>query len=204
LIGKNFTFMAKALRRILRIRQLAEEQARLDVERAALRARQVSAACARQLTLEQEQRSALAESWIPGPRENSLHGGYSASPVDHTIEPAEEKGWLMEEAVLEFFGWRRMRLEKLRQEELNRMEPLIAVYTERRRELRQTEQLVEQRASTEAMEKNRRAQAETDEWFSQRSRMQQRRQLHRAQATRAEDPRGGDPLKSNEAVLRQF
>ena len=58
--------MAKALQRILRIRQLAEEQARLEVERAAQRARQVSAACARQLTLEQEQRSALAESWIAG------------------------------------------------------------------------------------------------------------------------------------------
>ena len=49
LIGEEFTFMAKALQRILRIRQLAEEQARLEVERAAQRARQVSAACARQV-----------------------------------------------------------------------------------------------------------------------------------------------------------
>ncbi|MGC1870550.1 MAG: hypothetical protein WA700_06285 [Acidobacteriaceae bacterium] len=181
--------MAKALRRILRIRQLAEEQARLEVERAAQRARQVAAACARQLTLEQEQRSALAESWIPGRQDAAANIERSASPANDSGEPAEEKGWLMEEAVLEFFGWRRMRLEKLRQAELGRMEPLVAVYTERRRELRQTEQLVEQRARTEAVEKNRRAQAETDEWFSQRSRMQQRRKLHRTQAPRAEDQR---------------
>ena len=172
--------MAKALQRILRIRQLAEEQARLEVERAAQRARQVTAACAQQLTLEQEQRSALAESWIVRPQAGAIHIG-STGPANHSGTAAEEKGWLMEEAVLEFFGWRRMRLERLRQEELNRMEPLIAVYTERRRELRQTEQLVEQRASTEAMEKHRRTQAETDEWFSQRSRMQQLRDLHRTQ-----------------------
>jgi hypothetical protein len=167
--------MAKALRRILRIRQLAEEQARLEVERAAQRARQVSAACARQATLEQEQRSTLAGSWIPGSQDKMADIGRASNVCD----VAEEKGWLMEEAVLEFFGWRRMRLEKLREAELGRMEPLIGVYTERRRELRQTDQLVEQRASTEAMEKNRRAQAEADEWFSQRSRMQRRRELSR-------------------------
>ena len=110
----------------------------------------------------------------------------------------------MEEAALEFFGWRRMRLEKLRETELGRMEPLVAVYTERRRELRQTEQLVEQRASTEAMEKNRRAQAETDEWFSQRSHMQHRRELHRTQAAAAQDSNGETPIEWNESVLRQF
>ena len=110
----------------------------------------------------------------------------------------------MEEAVLEFFGWRRMRLEKLREAELGRMEPLIAAYTERRRELRQTEQLVEQRASAEAMEKNRRAQAETDEWFSQRSLMQQRRDLHRTEASPAQDSRNEAHRKANESVHRQF
>jgi hypothetical protein len=175
--------MAKALQRILRIRQLAEEQARLEVERAAQRARQVAAACARQLTLEQEQRSALAASWKAGPHGEPESLGRSNSERDSS----EEKGWLMEEAVLEFFGWRRMRLEKLRQAELGRMEPLIAVYTECRRELRQTEQLVEQRAGTEAVEKNRRAQAESDEWFSQRSRTQQRRELSRAESDASRD-----------------
>ncbi|MGB6110206.1 MAG: hypothetical protein WBD91_16265 [Acidobacteriaceae bacterium] len=196
--------MAKALQRILRIRQLAEEQARLEVERAALRARQVSVACARQLTLEQEQRLALAESWIPGLHDVAATIAPSVSSANNIGEPAEEKGWLMEEAVLEFFGWRRMRLEKLRQAELGRLEPLVAVYTERRRELRQTEQLVEERASTEKMEKNRRAQAETDEWFSQRSRTQQRQELHRIQAAGAENCGDETPIKLDESVLRQF
>jgi hypothetical protein len=179
--------MAKALRRILRIRQLAEEQARLEVERAAQRANQVAAACIQQLTLEQEQRFTLAASWISGPQPKAAPIAGSIAPTHPANPAAEEKGWLMEEAVLEFFGWRRMRLEKLREAELGRLGPLIAVYTERRRELRQTEQLLEQQASVEAMEKNRRAQAETDEWFSQRKRMQQRRDLRRSSPNTSQD-----------------
>jgi hypothetical protein len=193
--------MAKALRRILRIRQLAEEQARLEVERAAQLARQVSAACAQQITLEHQQRSTLAESWI---RRQHLGPEDLRRAVDtrSLSEPTEEKGWLMEEAVLEFFGWRRMRLEQLREAEVRRMEPLIEIYTERRRELRQTEQLVEQRAAVEAMEQNRRAQAQTDEWFSQRSLMRQRRALHRT--PRKPEDGGGEPLEeSTESVLRR-
>ena len=196
--------MAKALQRILRIRQLAEEQARLEVERAAQRARQASVACARQVTLEHEQRTTLAASWNPGPLDDPANIGRLVSPPDHSGKAAEEKGWLMEEAVLEFFGWRRMRLEELREAELRRMEPLIENYTERRRELRQTEQLIEQRANTEAMEKNRRAQAETDEWFSQRTLMQQRRDLHRNEASLPQDSRSEDRRKANERLHRQF
>jgi NH3-dependent NAD+ synthetase len=184
--------MAKALRRILRIRQLAEEQARLEVERAAQRARQVSAACAQQLTLEQEQRSTLAASWISGADGELSSKEPSAGTEDDSDKVAQEKSWLMEEAALEFFGWRRMRLEKLREAELGRMEPLIAVYTERRRELRQTEQLLEQQAGREAMERNRRAQAETDEWFSQRSRMRQRRELTRTSPSSAQKSDGDE------------
>ena len=193
--------MAKALQRILRIRQLAEEQARLEVERAAQRARQAAAACARQVDLEREQRSTLAASWIFWQQDEPASLRRAVDPG----EAAEEKGWLMEEAVLEFFGWRRKRLEELRQAELRRMEPLIEEYTERRRELRQTEQLVEQHASEQAVEKNRRAQAETDEWFSQRSWMRQRRELRRTQANCAEDPGGGARLiKPDESLHRQF
>lgn len=184
--------MLKALQRILRIRQLAEEQARLEVERAAQRARLASAACTAHLTREHEQRRTLAASWIPPPPEEPA----ISRPTDNPGPVKEEKRWLMEEAVLEFFGWRRMRLEELRETELQRIEPLVATYTGRRRELRQTEQLVEQRAAIEAMEKNRRAQAETDEWFSQRTLMQQRRELHR--------PNGEAPLKPDESAHRHF
>jgi hypothetical protein len=174
--------MSKALRRILRFRQMAEEQARLEVEQAAQLARQAAAACERQIALEHAQRSTLAESWISrrneGPASDGKVDGDSSTVRG---EDAEEKGWLMEEAVLEFFGWKRVRLEQLREAELRRMEPIIENYTERRRELRQTEQLVEQQAMIEAMEQDRRAQAQTDEWFLQRSSIQQRRELQRAQ-----------------------
>ena len=178
--------MAKAMQRILRIRQLAEEQARRDVERAAQRAQQASAACARQVTLEHEQRTTLAASWSH-PLDDSKNMGTGGSSAKPSGESVEERGWLMEEAVLEFFGWRRMRLEELRKAELRRMEPLVEEYTERRRELRQTEQLVEQQARIEGIEKNRRLQAETDEWFSQRTQLKQRRELHRTQLHRTQD-----------------
>jgi flagellar biosynthesis chaperone FliJ len=193
--------VANALQRILRIRQLAEEQARLEVEQAAQRARRASAACARQVTAEREQRTTLAASWN-SPQSDKIPSFGRESDSD---ESAEEKGWLMEEAVLEFLGWRRKRLVELREAELRRMEPLIEKYTERRRELRQTEQLVEQHASEEAMEKNRLGQAETDEWFSQRSLMQQRRELRRTTADRAEGL-GSEAglINPNESVPRQF
>lgn len=156
--------MAKALRRILRFRHLAEEEARLQVERAAQLARQASAACERQTLLVHEQRSTLADSWISRENEGRKNKGREGDS-----EPKGEHGWLMEEAVLEFSGWKRMRLEQLREAELLRMKPLVERYTERRRELRQTEQLLEQQAAVEAMERDRRAQAATDEWFLQRS-----------------------------------
>lgn len=160
--------MAKTLRRILRFRQLAEEQARLEVERAAQLLRQASAACERQVMLEHQQRSTLAESWT-----SHGNGGLQNMETgmrDTTAPPTatEEKGWLMEEAVLEFFGWRRLRLEQLRDAQVRYMEPMIERYTECRRELRQTEQLLEEQTEVERMEQDRRAQASTDEWFLQR------------------------------------
>ncbi len=147
---------------------MAEEQARLEVERAAQLVRQASAACERQVMLEHQQRSTLAESWT-----SHGNGGLQNMETgmrDTTAPPTatEEKGWLMEEAVLEFFGWRRLRLEQLRDAQVRYMEPMIDRYTECRRELRQTEQLLEEQTEVERMEQDRRAQASTDEWFLQR------------------------------------
>ncbi|MGO8720113.1 MAG: hypothetical protein ACLQMO_12980 [Acidobacteriaceae bacterium] len=187
--------MAKTLRRILRFRQLAEEQARLEVERAAQLVRQASAACERQTTLEHQQRSTLAESWMP--QANSGLENTETSDGDAAIpqEAMEEKGWLMEEAVLEFSGWKRMRLEQLREAELRRMEPMIERYTECRRELRQTEQLLEQQATVEQMEQDRRAQAGTDEWFLQRSLI--RRNQGQQRAPSKGKPPGADETASS-------
>lgn len=163
--------MAKALQRILRFRQLAEEQARLEVERAVQSLRRVSAACEQQVTQEHRQRSMLVESWDPeAPRgamqQNSGKPNRGSKSID--TEQAENT-WLMEAAALEFFSLQRARLEQFREAESRRVEPMIESYKERRRELRQTEQLLAQQAAVEAMEKDRRAQAATDEWFLQRN-----------------------------------
>lgn len=165
--------MASALKRILRFRQLAEEQSRLEVERAAQRLRQAAAACERQTATEHRQRVTLADTWKPetmDPSENR--------------ETVHENVWLLEEATLEFFGWNRMRLEEIREAESRRIQPIIETYTERRRELRQTEQLVEQQAKAEHMEKERRTQAETDTWFLERNLARQRRAQQQELASR--------------------
>ena len=77
-----------------------------------------------------------------------------------------------------------MRLEQIREAESRRMEPMVERYKEHRRELRQTEQLLAQQAAMETMEKDRRAQAETDEWFLNRSLASRRRVLQRERASR--------------------
>ena len=167
--------MAHALRRILRFRQLAEEQARLEVEQAAHALRQASAACERQIATERRQRSKLAESWTTGSVDSPRH----VEPWSLIEDPGAENAWLLEEAALEFFGWNRMRLEQIRETEARRMEPLIERYQEHRRELLQTEQLLAQQTAIETMEKDRRAQAETDEWFQQRNLANRRRAQQR-------------------------
>lgn len=173
--------MARALQRILRFRQLAEEQARLEVERGVLALRQANAACERQIATERRQRSTLAESWKPEARTTKGEGlakDFDPNQPLNSIEAhPEENSWLMEEAALEFLGWTRMRLEQFCELESRRIEPLIERYKEHRRELRQTEQLLAQQTAIENMEKNRRVQAETDEWFLQRS-LADRRRAH--------------------------
>ncbi len=179
--------MAQALRRILRVRQLAEEQARLEVERAAQSLRRASAACEREAAAEQHQRAMLAASWKPetmGPEEalDISVKDIGIKDVSGPVVPgkpmeraASENTWLMEEAALEFFGLQRVRLEQVRDAESRRIEPMIERYKEHRRELRQTEQLLAQQDAIANMEKDRRAQAVTDEWFLQRNLASRRR-----------------------------
>ncbi len=161
--------MAHALRRILRFRKLAEDQARLEVERAVQSWRQTCAACERQIATERRQRSKLADSWSSetiGHGEGAANSKNFSGPMEN---PPAENVWLMEEAALEFLGLRRVRLEQIREVESRRIEPMIERYKEHRRELLQTEQLVARRDAIENAEKDRRAQADIDEWFLQRT-----------------------------------
>ena len=156
--------MAGALRRILRFRQLAEEQARLEVEQGVQALRRASAACEQQAAAQHHQRATLAASWKPQTLDRR-DPGQGAAEV-----PAPENAWLMEEAVLEFSGLTRMRSEQILAAESRRVEPLIDRYTELRRELRQTEQLLARQAAMEKADEDRRTQAQADEWFLQRRR----------------------------------
>ena len=159
--------MAAALRRILKFRKLTEEQARLQLEQAVQLLRQTTAARERTLVQERRQRSVLAESW-------KTEGMHSAE-VNAAIEAgssgdvaAEQDAWMLEKAALEFSSLQRMRLQEIEEIETRRVEPMIESYKERRRELRQMELLLEKQSNLESLEKDRRVQTATDEWFLQR------------------------------------
>jgi len=162
--------MAHSLRRILRFRQLAEEQARLELELAVQSLRRATTAREQQRVAEHLQRIDLADCWaedaqLRAVRNNDIAATVETETIGQDENSASEKNWLLEEATLEFHGWNRMHLERACEREALRMEPILEHHTERRRELRQTEQLLEQQAKILQVEQGRRAQTETDSWF---------------------------------------
>lgn len=174
--------MPHPLRRILRFRQLAEEQSRLEVEQASQMLRCASLACEEQIAIVHRQRSLLAESWVP----ETVDGVNACTTSGEDISKIGEQisggnSWFIEEAALKISSLRRTRLEQIREAETRRIEPMIDRYKERRRELRQTEKLLAQQTAIENLENDRRMQAETDEWFLRRGhagRRKTRRQEH--------------------------
>ena len=154
-----------ALERILRFRRLTEQQARRELERATQVLRAATAACERQSKIVVEQRASLAHSWV---KENFVSRKADIAR-DPDASEVSTRGWLLDEAALEFSGWNRAQLEQVCAIEAQRIEPLIEHYIECRRSLRQTEQLVEQQAELARVERERRMQAEADEWFLQQN-----------------------------------
>jgi hypothetical protein len=133
-----------------------------------------------------EQRASLAHSWV---RENAgsknqvaevvtAKGSEINNPDANNMDTPEEgtRGWLIEEAALEFSGWDRAQLEQVCAAEARRIEPLVERYIECRRSLRQTERLIEQRAELARVERERRMQTEADEWFLQQNIRRSRRE----------------------------
>lgn len=161
------------LERVLRFRRLTEEQARRELERATQLLRAATAACEREARAVTEQRASLARNWM----------GESAGRVSERLEAGAAEGAepgprrsLLEEAALEFSGWNRTQLEHMCEVERQRIEPLAERYLECRRSLRQTELLIEQQRARERMEQDRKMQADTDEWFTQRNLLRARRE----------------------------
>lgn len=158
-----------ALERILRFRRLTEQQARRELERATQLLRAATAACERQSRMVVEQRVSLAHSWLP---ENSgLRNQAACAEIadDPGAPEGGTRGWLLEEAALEFSGWNRTQLEQVCAAEARRIEPLVERYVECRRSLRQTERLIEQQAEVARVEQERSMQTEADEWFLQQN-----------------------------------
>ena len=157
--------MSAALKRILRIRHLAEEQARLELERETQRLRQAQSARLHLAAQVHEQREHLTQSFA---RASTA----ASSPSEPRIQ---ESDWLLAEAALEFSSWSRMQLEQWCIQEAERVAPLAEAYTERRKELRQVERLVERQNAVERTALDRREQAEADSWFQIETERRRRR-----------------------------
>src|SRR5665213_684845 len=134
------------LERILRYRRLTEQQARRELERATQLLRAATAACERQSAAVVEQRASLAHSWVAENTSSENHEIHTRIASNPGEPEGSTRGWLIEEATLEFLGWNRAQLEQLCTAEARRIEPMVERYIDCRRSLRQTERLTEQHA----------------------------------------------------------
>ena len=162
--------MSRSLKRILRIRRLAEEQARLELERETQRLRQAQSLRLHLAEHVHAQREHLTESFVADAQ---------MAAAQPTVTPRSDGDWLLAEAALEFSSWSRMQLEQWCVQEAERVAPLAEAYQERRKELRQVERLVERQREAERTEVDRREQAEADTWFqieTERKRIRARKQ----------------------------
>jgi hypothetical protein len=177
--------LAGSLKRILRLRHLAEEQARLELERETQRLRQAQSARILASNQVRSQREQLADSFV----NDAQH-----SAVMHKEDADKEKDWLLAEAALEFSAWSQMQLEQWCIQEAERVAPLAEQYQHRRRELRQVEQLLENQADAERIVQDRREQTEADSWFQIETMRQARAQRN------AEKPSPPPPPSKRNAV----
>lgn len=157
--------MARSLQRIQRIRHLAEEQARLELERETQRLRQAQSARIDIAAQVHHQRVQLAASF---PQESEVE--------NITTENNQAQDWLLAGAALEFSSWNQMQLEQWCIQEAERVAPLAERFQERRKELRQIDKLVESQLAEERLAQERRDQAEADSWFQIETARQKRNQ----------------------------
>ncbi len=155
--------MPSPLKRILRIRHLAEEQARLELERETQRLRQAQAARIHAEAQVHSQREQLANSFVASKGEGTDRPADSLSENSKTSQA--DSDWLLAEAALEFSSWNQMQLEQWCIQEAERVAPLAEQYQQRRKELRQVERLVESQTQAEHVVQDRRDQSEADSWF---------------------------------------
>ena len=165
--------MAGSLKRILRIRHVVEEQARLELERETQRLRQAQASRTHAAAQVHHQREQLAGSFVSG-RETGTEASEDIRKEPEDIR--KENDWVLAEAALEFSSWNQMQLEQWCIQEAERVAPLAEQYQQRRQELLQVEKLVERQTSAERIVQYHRDQAEADAWFQIETRRRERSQ----------------------------
>lgn len=135
--------MANSLKRILRLRELAEEISRTRLQREL-----------RQVAIVESQMSA----WDREETESRKRACISLEVADH-------EGWLVAEAQKELARWRSGQLRPALQAFQLSAQESQRVFLERRVERRQVEKMIESREADAKEDALRREQARLDEWF---------------------------------------
>ncbi len=176
--------MARSLQRIQRIRHLAEEQARLELERETQRLRQAQATRIEVAAQVHHQRVQLAASFASASESSPA----DAEAVDlmkveeQNLQP--EQDWLLAGAALEFSTWNQMQLEQWCVHEAERVAPIAEKFRERRKEVQQVDRLGENARAAERVIEDRREQSQADSWFQIETARQKRNKKNSAIDTR--------------------
>lgn len=157
--------MSRSLQRIQRIRHLAEEQARLELERETQRLRQAQSARIEVAAHVHHQRVQLAASFASDIEQSILKEEVLETNKDEGIYLQPEQDWLLAGAALEFSTWNQMQLEQWCIREADRVAPMAERFQERRKEVQQVDRLVENARAAERIVEDRREQSEADSWF---------------------------------------
>lgn len=139
--------MKRGLQRVLRIRALLEDLARLELESRSAEKRRL------------EMRAALQRSLSAAARSNALAVLSEAGTADD---------WMTGYADAEIFGWRGGKLRALAAARKPAVEKARNEFLERRLERRQVQALLTQAAEAEETERTRREQKRLDDWFQSR------------------------------------
>ena len=158
--------MPSSLKRVLRIRGMQEEQARMELEAEAARLRGLERLVAEAGC----EARASRERWFAAVKEETA-GGTGGDAGDDPVGGSEDSGRMAEEASWELAVWRRERAGAQRPEQEVRVARSREEYLGGRRERLQVEALVEAAEVVERREGDHRDQRALDDWYRSRLRV---------------------------------
>jgi hypothetical protein len=158
-----------SLTRILRLRALLEEVSRVKLENLAQQVARIERARERERDLasagRREAFSLIAETGVG----IASRGGRSGKPAQ------EER--ILAEVTVEIAAWRERQMEPLAKAAARRVEAASEEFFLRRKERRQLETLLQDRAALRRIERDRRDQRTLDDWFAATRDRNRRRRL---------------------------